>query len=696
MKMRSGAIISMLILLVICGCNFMNEKPTPEPLPTPAPMPIPETTAQVFLSEWQQRNFAGMYALLTPQARTGMTVEQFAERYEKIYDGIEADHLVVTELPQESPTPSPQDTVANGIENVVRGFDYRVRMDTIAGVIEFEHHGRLRKTKDGNETKWLVEWNPSYIFPDMEDRDKVRVQSVKGERGEIVDRNGNELAANGTAMQLGIVPGQLGDSPESVKASIATKLGIDAKEMDRKLGASWVKPDLFVPIAIVAQGDIVKYRDIPGVAFQEKDIRVYPLGEAAAHLTGYIGEINADELEQRKEKGYETGDTIGKAGLEQVLEDKLRGTNGVVVTISDERGQRKAVIAEKAAVPGTSFQLTIDSDLQTMIYNEIKEDASSVSAIQPVTGEVLALLSSPSYDPNVFVRGISGERYDAWNNDPRHPFLNRFTKAYAPGSSFKIVTAAIGLDRKTLDPKEKKSITGLTWAKDGSWGNYFVKRVHAVNLVDLSKALIYSDNIYFAQAALQIGKTKFIEGAAKFGIGEAIPIAYPFSRSQIAKGDIQSDIQLADSGYGQGQVTMTSLHVALVFSALANGGNIAYPRLTLEDNADLPQTWKENAMSPDTAAMLKDDLVKAVSNPAGVGHGAYIPGASIAGKTGTAELKTSKSADGQENGWFVGFNAKDPQLLLSIMIEDVKGRGGSGYVTPKVKRIFQQVLKTLK
>ena len=220
--------------------------------------------------------------------------------------------------------------------------------------------------------------------------------------------------------------------------------------------------------------------------------------------------------------------------------------------------------------------------------------------------------------------------------------------------------------------------------------------MHAVNPVDLSKALIYSDNIYFAQAALQIGKKKFVEEAAKFGIGEAIPFAYPLSQSQIAKGNIQSDIQLADSGYGQGQVTMTTLHVAFVFSALANGGNIAYPRMTLEDNTDIPKVWKEHAMSPETAAILKADLVKAVSSPAGVGHAAYIKGASIAGKTGTAELKVSKNSDGQENGWFVGFDANDPQLLLSIMIEEVKGRGGSSYVTPKVKRIFQQALKTQK
>ncbi|MDG0812649.1 penicillin-binding transpeptidase domain-containing protein [Cohnella rhizosphaerae] len=489
------------------------------------------------------------------------------------------------------------------------------------------------------------------------------------------------------------MPGQLGDDPASVKAQVAAKLGITVADIDRKLGASWVKPELFVPIGVVDEADMAAFDNVPGVVFQQKKLREYPLGEAAAHLTGYVGEINAEQLERLKDKGYKSGDVIGKAGLEQVLEDKLRGTAGVVVAIEDAAGQRKAVLAEKAAVPGTSFQLTVDAGLQKTIYDEIKADASSAAAIEPRTGEVLALLSSPSYDPNAFVRGLSAKQYASWNDDPRHPFLNRFSKGYAPGSSFKLVTGAIGLDEGTLDPNKGVDISGLKWTKDGSWGSYYVKRVHAVNPVDLSKALTYSDNIYFAQAALALGKDKFESGAARFGIGEAIPIAYPLAKSQLSNKGIKGEIQLADSGYGQGEVTMTSLHVALAFSAVVNGGNIAYPRLTLEDDPDSPQIWKAAAMTPEAADILKKDLVQAVTSPEGVGHGAYIQGAAIAGKTGTAELKASKGVKGEENGWFVGFDANDPKLLLAVMVEGVSGRGGSTYVTPMVKRIFQQAMK---
>ncbi|MEK0316665.1 penicillin-binding transpeptidase domain-containing protein [Cohnella sp. 56] len=715
MNTRKVTILVLLLLIVLSGCKDNGK--TEEPKPTPKP--TAEDAIGAYLSAWQQRDYAGMYALLNPDVRSKITAEQFTDRYAKIYEGIRADKLEIADVSPAAPSATASASAAQGKAGpAVQKFQYTVRMETIAGPVEFQHEGTARKTLDGGapagsaenggtaesgkseesgdngkEPEWRIDWNDSMIFPDMKEGDKIRVQTMAGERGEIVDRTGEGLAVNGTATQLGIVPGKLGDDAASIKKRVAEKLGIGTADIDRKLGASWVKPGLFVPIGIVDEAVIDEFQDVPGVSFQQKQQRVYPLGEAAAHLTGYVGEINAEELARLKDKGYKTGDSIGKAGLEQVLEEKLRGTDGVLVAIYDAGGQRKSVLAEKAAVPGTTYQLTVDAALQKSIYEELKGDAASAAAIEPRTGEVLALLSSPSYDPNAFARGIGAQQFKSWNEDPRHPFLNRFSKGYAPGSAFKIVTAAIGLDAGTLDPDKAVAIDGLKWTKDGSWGSYYVKRVHAVNPVDLSKALIYSDNIYFAQAALALGKDRFAEEAAKFGIGESIPIDYPLAKAQLSNKGIQSEIQLADSGYGQGQVTMTSLHVALAFSAIVNGGDIAYPRLTTEEDAETPNVWKAGAMSKETADILKKDLVKAVENPAGVGHGAYIQGAAIAGKTGTAELKASKGAEGEENGWFVGFDANDPKLLLSVMVEDVRGRGGSGYVTPKVKKIFQQAMK---
>lgn len=708
LRLAVAAILLFSLLLGGCSALFGQAPSTRDPSASETPSAAPSATpsaesdasedVNAYFSAWQRLDFAGMYALLSPFVKNGLTEEQFVEKYKTIYDRLEVSNLVVTALPAEQQSADGAGSTGGvtGTGTAVKGFAYRVAMDTSEGAISFDNRGRVRKaTEDGIEV-WRIDWNPSYIFPGMVDGDTVRIEKSAAVRGEIVDRNGNPLAVNVEAAQLGIVPGQLGDSADAVKETMAQKLGTTVQEIDRKLAAKWVKPNLFVPIAVVVD-DAVKDEllALPGVNVQKVTVRRYPLGEAAAHLIGYIGEISADELKKREAQGYKAGDLIGKAGLELILEEQLRGAAGATAVIIDRSGKRKSVLAGHDVRNGTAYKLTIDAELQRTIYEEVKADEASAAAIQPLTGEVLALLSSPSYDPNAFVQGVSKEQYRQWSEDSRLPLLNRFSRTYAPGSSFKVVTAAIGLDSGTLDPDEAKAISGLTWAKDSSWGKYSVKRVHEVNPVDLTKALIQSDNIYFAQTALAIGKKKFVEGAARFGIGEPFPLAYPLSASQLASGGggPSGDIQLADSGYGQGQVLTTTLHMAFAYSALVNGGNIAYPRLTETDLTTVPKLWKEQAMSAETAERLTADLVKAVASSEGVGHGAYIAGAAMAGKTGTAELKASKGVAGQENGWFVGFDALDPQLLVSMMIENVQGRGGSKYVAPKVKRIFEQFVK---
>lgn len=704
-RFRFAAMIVLLLpLLLLGGCSDLFSGATSEPSSTGAPAATPAASSSssaeidasssvlAYFSAWERLDYAGMYAWLSPQAKKNVTEEQFVKRYQTVYDALGVTSIVIKALPADGVESDGQ--AITGAGTAVKGFTYRVTIDTSEGQISFENHGRVRKTAVDVMSSWLIEWNPSYLFPGMEEGDTVRIEKTPAIRGEIVDRNGKPLAVNVEVSQIGIVPGKLGESPGAVKESVAEKLGMTVQDIDRKLGASWVKPHLFVPIAVVT--DHLLMRELvalPGVSAQQIKIRHYPLGEAAAHLIGYIGEINADELKKREADGYKVGDLIGKSGLELILEPQLRGKPGKAVVIVNRAGARKSVLTGEDARNGEPYKLTIDAELQQAVYEEVKADEASVAAIQPVTGEVLALLSSPSYDPNLFVQGVSKEQYRQWNEDPRRPLLNRFSRTYSPGSSFKLITAAIGLDSEAINPDEAKEISGLTWKKDSTWGNYYVKRVREVKSVDLTQAFIYSDNIYFAQMAVSIGKKQFTAGAARFGMGEPFPLAYPLVASQLAGGGgtPSGDIQLADTGYGQGQIAMSALHVAFAYSALVNGGNIANPQLLETDAAFAGKMWKEQAMRKETAERIKSDLVEAVANPDGVGHSAYIAGAAIAGKTGTAELKASKDAKGQENGWFVGFDADNPQLLVSMMIENVQGRGGSRYVAPKVKRIFEQI-----
>jgi penicillin-binding protein 3 len=420
----------------------------------------------------------------------------------------------------------------------------------------------------------------------------------------------------------------------------------------------------------------------------KSETRIYPLKEAAAHLTGYIGPVSADDLKRLKGKGYTAQDWVGKAGFEQVYEEQLRGTAGGIIKILTNEKEEKTVLAEKEVVNGEDVKTTINSEVQQSIYSQLKGDVGTSSAIHPKTGEVLALVNSPSYNPNEYTLGISNETRKKWANDPENPKMNRFKYTYAPGSTLKPLTAAIGLENGTLNPDDVMKVKGKTWKKGESWGNYHVTRVSAVPSVNLEKALIYSDNIYFAQEALDLGQDQFVSGLKEFGLGEDIPVSYPFVASTIGEKGM-TEIQLADSGYGQGKIQMSALHVGLSYTPFLNDGNLVAPRLD-QAKAD-SAIWKENVISPETAKIIRDDLVKVVSSSNGTAHEAYMPKLPLAGKTGTAELKKSNTdKNGMELGWFVAYNTEDPSLLVTMMIEDVKGRGGSHYLVPKVKKVFKE------
>ncbi|NQX65898.1 penicillin-binding transpeptidase domain-containing protein [Paenibacillus alba] len=644
---------------------------------------LPEERFQAYLQAWNELRFEDMYDILSEDAKQKIGKETFVKRYRDIYSGIGATNLKVTLLNKqfsESTKGSAPDS-----------FTFQSSMDTQAGPISFTQQVFLVHDKSQKEHPWGVQWNPSLIFPDMKDGDKVLAQSFKAVRGNLIDRKGQGLAINGKVLMLGVVPDQLGPDAEKTKIRLSEALNLSLEDINKKLSASWIKTGYFVPLGRPDVQLLQGLESLPGVSSQEQKMRVYPLGEAAAQLTGYIQQINAEELSKLKVKGYVTGDLLGKAGLEQIYEEQLKGKDGGRIDIADATGKIKRTLAEREAVPGQDIRLTIDADLQLSIYEQMNHDAGAAVALNPSTGEILSLVSSPAYNPNTFISGVSDKQWKQWNDDPKKPLLNRFTKLYAPGSVFKSVTAAAGLNTKVTVPQRVRHIEGLRWTKDASWGNYYVTRVRDVSDESMRDALVNSDNIFFAQEALDMGKEKFEREAQKFGFGEKLPIAYPVDVATLSNSGIKSDVQLADSAYGQGEVLMTPLHVALSYIPFVNKGNLLYPALSEQDKKG--NVWREAVTSPENADLIQKDLLEVVQNPKGFGHGTYLPNVPIAGKTGTAELKLKKGEDGQENGWFVGFNTEKPRLLISMMVEDVKGRGGSGLVVAKAKPIFQKYVK---
>lgn len=659
------------VVLIGGGIFFMTKKSANKP----------EDALNAYVELLNSKDYEAMYNAISNDSKENISKEDFIARNKNIYEGIEAQNIEI----------EVSETSKDGDEASIT---YTTDMNTAAGDISFQNNIKTVKDKESKEYKLL--WNYQAIFPELGDSDKVRITTKRATRGSILDRNKNALAKDGIAADVGIVPGKLANKDEAIK-TIAEILEISPDIINNKLGASYVKDDMFVPIKVISANDarVKNLLTIPGIMVNDKQSRIYPLGAIAAHLTGYVQSINAEELEARKGQNYNQNSVLGKAGLEKLYEEKLRGIDGAEIYITDKLGKKKSTIASREVKNGNDVIVTIDNSLQTLLYNQLEKDKGTSVAMNPNTGEVLALVSAPGYDPNDFVMGMSQEKWDSLNSDTNKPLYNRFQSNAVPGSAFKPITAAIGLDTKTLDANATKPISGLKWQKDSSWGDYFVTRVSDYGSeTNLLNAMVHSDNIYFAQAALDIGKDKFAEELKKLGFDENLPFEYGVSTSKFASdGAIKTDVQLADSGYGQGEILINPLHLASIYTMFLNGGNVLNPYLEYKDSIQA-KIWKENAVSKDAADTVLNSLIQVVENPSGTGHEAYIDGLKIAGKTGTAEIKASQSdTTGTELGWFVAMttNKGNNNLLVAVMAEDVKDRGGSHYVIPMVKKALQTV-----
>jgi len=660
-----------IIPLIICGIAlFMYNKSHK-----------PEYKLTEYVDLINAKDYEKMYELTDSETKKTISKDDFVTRNKNIYEGIKASDIKIEVNNVES----------KSTEAIIT---YEESINSLGG--EFKFSNTITMTRSiGKE--YALNWNSKAIFPELTDSDKVRVKTNKSKRGDITDRNGAKLATDSVSSNIGIVPGNLGDNKETSINQIAKLLEVSVDYIKGELGASYVKPDMFIPIKTIPYGDdrIQSLLKISGIKINDKDARVYPLGIQAAHLTGYIQTINADELEKQKDQEYNENSLIGKSGLEKAYEESLRGIDGAEIYIQNKDGEKKASLVTKEVKNGVDLKLTIDSSMQSLLYSQLEKDKGSSVAMNPNTGEVLALVSTPSYNPNDFVLGMTNDKWNSLNNDPSKPLYNRFQGTAAPGSSFKPITAVIGLDTKKLDPNANKNISGLSWQKNKSWGKYSVTRVsdYGAN-TNLLNALVYSDNIYFAQVALDIGKDLFKERLTSFGITEKVPFEYPLYNSQFATDkNFKTEVQLADSGYGQGEVLLNPVHLAALYTMFQNGGSILNPYLEYKETPE-STAWKSNAVSKESANIVLQDLVQVVENPSGTGHAAFTNGLTIAGKTGTAEIKASQEdTTGTELGWFVGMttNKAPNNLLVVMMAEDVKDKGGSHYVVPKVKKALEKV-----
>lgn len=667
-----------LILAIFVGIGitiYFNNKPKNKP----------EDVLQTFASYINDKKYEDMYSLLSSKSKANISEEDFIKRNKNIYEGIEAENFSV-------------DIQSIENENKLAKVTYKNSMDTMSGHVDFTNTVTLELNE---EKEYKIDWTSNLIFPKLNTEDKVRVKTIEAKRGSILDRNGEYLATNGVASKIGLVPGKMSDNREEDIAKIAELLNMTSDGINSELSASYVKADTFVPLKTVGKNEMKlknKLLEIKGIKIIDADERIYPQGVSTSQLVGYIQPINAEELKEKAKDGYTSSSKIGKYGLERAYESTLRAVNGSEIYIEDANGNKKTSIAKQEQKDGQDVKLTIDSKLQQTVYEQFKDDKSAVVVMNPKTGEVLALASCPSFDSNDFSLGMTTADYKNLTENPDNLLYNRYLATYAPGSSFKPIIGAIGLTTGAFSADDDFGRSGTKWQNDSSWGDFYITTLSTYNgPANLKNALIHSDNIYFAKAALKIGGKNLINSLKNIGFGQQIEFPQTISKSSYSNSEsFTNETQLANSGYGQGEVLVNPIHMAMMYSAFVNEGNMIMPYLEYKENASsqTAKYYKENAFSKEAANEVRDGLIQVVENPSGTAHSAKIEGKTIAGKTGTAEIKQSKDdTEGTEIGWFNAFNVgeSDESLLLVVsMVENVKGKGGSHYLLPKVRAIFAQ------
>ena len=672
-------VISIILILAISvgiGITiYFNNKPKNKP----------EDVLQTFASYINDKKYEDMYSLLSSKSKANISEEDFIKRNKNIYEGIEAENFSV-------------DIQSIENENKLAKVTYKNSMDTMSGHVDFTNTVTLELNE---EKEYKIDWTSNLIFPKLNTEDKVRVKTIEAKRGSILDRNGEYLATNGVASKIGLVPGKMSDNREEDIAKIAELLNMTSDGINSELSASYVKADTFVPLKTVGKNEMElknKLLEIKGIKIIDADERIYPQGVSTSQLVGYIQPINAEELKEKAKDGYTSSSKIGKYGLERAYESTLRAVNGSEIYIEDANGNKKTSIAKQEQKDGQDVKLTIDRKLQQTVYEQFKDDKSAVVVMNPKTGEVLALASCPSFDSNDFSLGMTTADYKNLTENPDNLLYNRYLATYAPGSSFKPIIGAIGLTTGAFSADDDFGRSGTKWQNDSSWGDFYITTLSTYNgPANLKNALIHSDNIYFAKAALKIGGKNLINSLKNIGFGQQIEFPQTISKSSYSNSEsFTNETQLANSGYGQGEVLVNPIHMAMMYSAFVNEGNMIMPYLEYKENASsqTAKYYKENAFSKEAANEVRDGLIQVVENPSGTAHSAKIEGKTIAGKTGTAEIKQSKDdTEGTEIGWFNAFNVgeSDESLLLVVsMVENVKGKGGSHYLLPKVRAIFAQ------
>lgn len=536
---------------------------------------------------------------------------------------------------------------------------------------------------DGEEYKRLAEGN------------RIRIIKEIAPRGNFYDRNGNPVVLNRPNFIVTVAP-KIEPVKEEVLERLSTLLNVPLEEIHRKINDQnigfdpiYIKQDISIDIVTIIEEQKHLY---PGVIIEVQPTRDYMLHEIAAHTFGYVSEISDEELEAKKDDGYKSGDIIGKFGVEKIYDKFIRGVDGGEQVEVDVSGKPVRILGLKEPIPGADLYLTIDKDLQLAAEQAVDEQLKAVGAhaaaavvMNPQTGEVLALVSRPAFDPNLFARGISTKNWNIINSNPYHPMDNKaITGEYPPGSTFKIVTGTAALAAGKVTPEELIFDAGYHWIipKTNASGE-------ALGYINFKEAVAHSDNVYFYEMGNRLGIDELEKYSRMFGLGKETGIDLPYeSNGLVANKAYKKRVygedwylsETFDAAIGQGFQLLTPLQAAMVMGEIAADGKRYRPhlmkRIQKQDGTMIkefePELVDELKVSPSVIRLMQESLREVITGGTGRRSFAGFP-VPIAGKTGTAE-----NPHGRDHGWFVGYGPfENPNVVVAVVVE----QGGFGAVS---------------
>lgn len=565
---------------------------------------------------------------------------------------------------------------------------------------------------------WYLQAIKGEYYQEQAESNRIRPVMLRPPRGIIYDRSGRPLVENELVFDISLIPEDAPDLDATIEKlsaivkvtpDVIRKALEDATDVRTRYDPVKIREEApWDEVAVIeAHQD-----DLPGAIIEPEQLRHYPYGGLASHQFGYIGKVSPS---QRKKEQADIGMLTGQSGLEKIYDKLLRGVAGRRMIQVNAAGRKVKDLGIEEPRPGTDIYLTIDLDAQKAAEEGLGSRSGAVVAMDPNTGEILALTSHPTYDPNLFPRGISPKDWVQLMKDPSHPMYNRAIQSvYPPGSTFKIIVALAGLESGVIKLDDKVACKGFLMSGRHSF-RCWKKGGHGA--VSFHQALVESCDVYFYTMGERIGWDRVAEYARKLGYGSLTGILLPDEKPGLIPTTAWKRKRTGEAWYpgdtyinsiGQGFVLVSPIQACQMMSAVANGGRFFRPLLlkqtrnreTGEVNVISPEHTGSVTLDPNVLQEVRSALAGVVNEPGGTAHAAATPLATVAGKTGTAQVIAQKvpgrklSEETRDHAWFVAFApVENPKIAVAVVVEH-GGHGGSA-AAPIAKKVIEEYLKNV-